>query len=122
MEPMNRLMEPRCGEDAGHQARRPSNPPTLMSDIDRLEELTHPQTSLTLLPDPSPGSPPASYAMERNQRQRGDKQARIRGASVRRRHLRPKRACFHLIISHGSTAKSNDTAVLWVYMLSMILL
>jgi diguanylate cyclase (GGDEF)-like protein len=41
-----------------------------MSDIDRLEELTHPQRSLTLLPDPPPGLPPASYAMAQDERKR----------------------------------------------------
>jgi len=45
-----------------------------MSDIDRLEELTHPQRSLALLPDPPPGSPPgsppASYALQPDERKR----------------------------------------------------
>jgi diguanylate cyclase (GGDEF)-like protein len=45
-----------------------------MSDIDRLEELTHPQRSLALLPDPPPGSPPgsppASYALQQDERKR----------------------------------------------------
>jgi diguanylate cyclase (GGDEF)-like protein len=61
---MNRLMEPRCGEDADRQAGRLGN---LMSDIDRLEELAHLQRSVTLLPDPPPGLPPASYAMEQDE-------------------------------------------------------
>ena len=60
-------MEPRCGQDADRQARRPGN---LMSNIDRLEELVNPQRSLALLPDPSPGLPPASYAMEQDERKR----------------------------------------------------
>ena len=60
-------MEPRCGQDADRQARRPGN---LMSNIDRLEELANPQRSLALLPDPSPGLPPASYAMEQDERKR----------------------------------------------------
>jgi hypothetical protein len=43
-----------------------------MSDIDRLEDrsLAHPQRSLALLPDPSPGSPPASYAIDQDELQR----------------------------------------------------
>ncbi len=66
---MNRLMKPRRGKDADRQARRAGNS---MSDIDRLEDrsLTHQQRSLALLPDPSPGLPPASYAMEQDERKR----------------------------------------------------
>jgi diguanylate cyclase (GGDEF)-like protein len=64
---MNRLMEPRCGQDADRQAGRPGN---LMSDIHQLEELAHPQRSLALLPDPPPGLPPVSYAMEQDERRR----------------------------------------------------
>jgi diguanylate cyclase (GGDEF)-like protein len=45
-----------------------------MSDIHRLEELTHPQRSLALLPDLPPGSPagspPASYALQPDERKR----------------------------------------------------
>jgi diguanylate cyclase (GGDEF)-like protein len=45
-----------------------------MSDINRLEELTHPQRSLALLPDPPPGSPPgsppASFALQQDERKR----------------------------------------------------
>jgi hypothetical protein len=43
-----------------------------MSDIDRLEDrsLTHPQRSLASLPDPPPGSPPASYAIDQDELQR----------------------------------------------------
>jgi diguanylate cyclase (GGDEF)-like protein len=60
-------MEPRRGEEADRQARRPGN---LMSDIDRLEERTHPQRSLTFLPEPRPGLPPPSYAIEQDERMR----------------------------------------------------
>ena len=45
-----------------------------MNDINRLEELTHPQRSLALLPDPPqgspPASPPASDAMQQDERKR----------------------------------------------------
>jgi diguanylate cyclase (GGDEF)-like protein len=41
-----------------------------MIDIHQPEELTHPDRSLALLPDPSPGLPPASYAMEPEERKR----------------------------------------------------
>jgi diguanylate cyclase (GGDEF)-like protein len=64
---MNMFMEPRRGEEADRQARRPGN---LMSEIDRLEERTHPQRSLTFLPDPLPGLPPPSYAMKQDERMR----------------------------------------------------
>ncbi len=60
-------MEPRRGEEADRQARRPGN---LMSDIDRLEERTHPQRSLTFLPDPLPGLPSPGYAIEQDERMR----------------------------------------------------
>jgi diguanylate cyclase (GGDEF)-like protein len=43
-----------------------------MSDIDRVEDrsLTHPQRSLALPPDPPPGSPPASFALDQDELQR----------------------------------------------------